>query len=1350
MIRGRRQVRFFRAAAMTVSAIVALLSCGRGGDSVHVTSVTLNDKALEWLWQDLDSSARYAQMAMEQPGAGNAGRAQALNTLARVEYMRMDYAKATDLYLQVLDMHSSIAMQLTANIGLMRICQRTSDNVAFYEYRNRILLLLRTMHDEENLLSQRDLAKLESLERSFRMESAYYYHELGQAGQAAAEMQQVSSDAGLRNDMDRWLMFLYLRGLGTGLEGGENAAGERLLQLEQCLGLALDCGNRRMQTMAACALSSLLLENGRLQHSDMLDYALLERATGASVNCDDAVSLPYSLALSALGTAASYSAYYEMVEAYCRIAACQTAMGQYGTAIETLDKAMELAGTAHAPGDAPVGIPASVASVHELMSVAWSGLDSTRLSDLNRDRYLEIQKNMRLDRRYEARHALLEQTNDRLSLLIVCIGLAIAVLLLVYVVLLRRVGKANRLYAGVMQQCVGLCRTILQPVAPDCLDRHMQTVVAPAICRLTGAAGARVVSPGKLEMDWGGSRPDAAAQAVVSTVSPFLEQAYSSLNMLVSQADSLEQASKQHYLYLMHRAKCKRENLDRRACCQVLAQCLPWIDRMKERIERLQDMDPGSPEYESCMEYVRELAAMTIRFNDVLARWIEIRKGAVSLNVSSFPIQDVLDIVAGGASAFRIKGVELEVSPSAAVVRADRVLTLFMINTLADNARKYTPRGGRVSIGALELDDCVEIAVTDTGIGLSQSDVERINGDKILDAGTIGAGPDAPDAAVSGSDAHGSGFGLMNCKGIIDKYIKSHPMFSVCRFHVESREGQGSRFSFRLPKGVVRTLSLLAALLSIMLPARGQTEQNVGQTQQDSLLVEAYYHAWNAYELNVQGDRSAAVAEAGLAFDMLNRDYLEHGGQGRLLSLRDSLAPAEIEWISQGYATDYETVLWMRNELAVSALALKDWELYKYNDNAYLDLFKRYFSDGMMEQDCTELQHSNSNKSIALILFVVVLLTAFLVLFVIYARNWIRYRSDLKQMLEIVSKIRQSLDATGIGTHDVRETIQAMCDSIFPEMDSLLGLKGLGMELVDGDRTVSVASSGELEGRLSGNCLDLPLVNGADTAAVGTLKLALKGREPADMHVVQMICDYLATALQSMLLRFESGFNDLNRMNGESAQMKMEQERLHVNNMVLDNCLSTLKHETVWYPSRIMQLAQSHDGADMLELVRYYRNMFGILSQQALEQTRMPLVQPETLDCGELVGALVQNLAHSHPDFALEVEPIRQLSVKADAVLAAYLLETLVTRSISSGCTGPIRITVTAEGGFIRFDLLCPGLSANPDTLFSPLENADSMAFVLCSRIIREHDESLGHIGCRINAESRAGGLLIWFTLPEL
>lgn len=59
-------------------------------------------------------------------------------------------------------------------------------------------------------------------------------------------------------------------------------------------------------------------------------------------------------------------------------------------------------------------------------------------------------------------------------------------------------------------------------------------------------------------------------------------------------------------------------------------------------------------------------------------------------------------------------------------VKADKILTLFMINTLADNARKFTPKGGRITISSKSTDDYVEISVSDTGCGISPEKLSDI------------------------------------------------------------------------------------------------------------------------------------------------------------------------------------------------------------------------------------------------------------------------------------------------------------------------------------------------------------------------------------------------------------------------------------------------------------------------------------------------------------------------------------------------------------------------------------------------------------------------------------------------
>jgi len=112
------------------------------------------------------------------------------------------------------------------------------------------------------------------------------------------------------------------------------------------------------------------------------------------------------------------------------------------------------------------------------------------------------------------------------------------------------------------------------------------------------------------------------------------------------------------------------------------------------------------------------------------------------------------------------------------LVGDERKVKQVLLNLLS-NAVKFTPEGGRISVKAELRDGAVEIAVTDTGIGIAPEDQAAI----------------FEEFRQVGSDEtrkqEGTGLGLTLAK----KFIELHRG----RIWVESELGRGSTFTFTLP-----------------------------------------------------------------------------------------------------------------------------------------------------------------------------------------------------------------------------------------------------------------------------------------------------------------------------------------------------------------------------------------------------------------------------------------------------------------------------------------------------------------------------------------------------------------------
>ena len=97
----------------------AVASCSRQDD--NTSAYLLNEKAISFLWNGLDSAEQYARLAGQIAPRHSDERAKSVNTLARIAFIRMDYAQSWELYKSVPSITGNNLELLASEIGLMRI-----------------------------------------------------------------------------------------------------------------------------------------------------------------------------------------------------------------------------------------------------------------------------------------------------------------------------------------------------------------------------------------------------------------------------------------------------------------------------------------------------------------------------------------------------------------------------------------------------------------------------------------------------------------------------------------------------------------------------------------------------------------------------------------------------------------------------------------------------------------------------------------------------------------------------------------------------------------------------------------------------------------------------------------------------------------------------------------------------------------------------------------------------------------------------------------------------------------------------------------------------------------------------
>lgn len=129
------------------------------------------------------------------------------------------------------------------------------------------------------------------------------------------------------------------------------------------------------------------------------------------------------------------------------------------------------------------------------------------------------------------------------------------------------------------------------------------------------------------------------------------------------------------------------------------------------------------------LEIVARHTARLRRLLDDLTDLSNLELGRVVLRVEPVPVAEVVESVLGiirpRAQEVRVS-LDARVEPGVPPVRADRDRLAQILVNLVDNAIKFTPPGGRVTVRARAEDGRVELAVVDTGIGIPPEDLPRV------------------------------------------------------------------------------------------------------------------------------------------------------------------------------------------------------------------------------------------------------------------------------------------------------------------------------------------------------------------------------------------------------------------------------------------------------------------------------------------------------------------------------------------------------------------------------------------------------------------------------------------------
>jgi two-component system sensor histidine kinase/response regulator len=205
------------------------------------------------------------------------------------------------------------------------------------------------------------------------------------------------------------------------------------------------------------------------------------------------------------------------------------------------------------------------------------------------------------------------------------------------------------------------------------------------------------------------------------------------------------------------------------------------IYALRNLFQNVQQYDLPAEEMKAMVPDVLKDLNYTTSLMENLLQWAKSQMQASAVNLQTVNtaavVKDVANLLRLQVEA---KKIQLRVQlKDPAMACADKDMLHLVLRNLLSNAVKFTPQDGIIEIGLNAHDSFVEIYVKDSGVGISKEALEKIR--QQIFYTTTGTGSET-----------GTGLGLMLCHEFLLK--------NGSRLQIESTVGEGSVFSFTLPK----------------------------------------------------------------------------------------------------------------------------------------------------------------------------------------------------------------------------------------------------------------------------------------------------------------------------------------------------------------------------------------------------------------------------------------------------------------------------------------------------------------------------------------------------------------------